>query len=68
MNKKLQVTTYGHNHTIQKLHETNSIANAKLFRYVLLDSYEKALFLKEVYTQRIILKHHIRFKSSKNFL
>ena len=48
MNKKLQVTTYGHNHTIQKLHETNSIANAKLFRYVLLNSYEKALFLKEV--------------------
>ena len=42
MNEKLQVTTYGHDHTIQKLHETNSIANAKLFRYVLLNSYEKA--------------------------
>ena len=48
MNKKLQVTTYGHDHTIQKLHETNSIANAKLFRYVLLNSYEKPWFLMEV--------------------
>ena len=48
VNKKPQVTIYRHGHTSKNLYQTNLAAKVKLCRYVLLNSYKKALFLKEV--------------------